>query len=83
MNIVANNQRNCLPSSFQTKFYAVKRILESKWKSKKVCRFYHVKRQSLNRWIRKVLDVNLDYNLLKNYLISQNQFIQTLLPLMR
>lgn len=54
MNIVSH-ERNYIPIDLVTRFYACKRVKESKWKIRKACSFYHVKRSSLFRWL-KVFD---------------------------
>lgn len=52
MNIVAY-LRNYIPIDLDTRFNACKRVKESKWKISRACSFYHVKRASLFRWLKK------------------------------
>ena len=52
MNIIAH-ERNYIPIDLVTRFHACKRVKESHWKISKVCSFYHVKRSSLFRWLKK------------------------------
>lgn len=52
MNILTH-QRNYIPIDLETRFHACKRVKESHWKISKVCSFYHVKRSSLFRWLKK------------------------------
>jgi len=51
MSIINQNGRNYRPIDLETRFHSVKRLLESKWKIKKVCSYYHVKKSSVYRWI--------------------------------
>ena len=45
--------RNYTPHSYETRLQSCKRIRESKWKVWKVLSYYHVKRSSLYRWLRR------------------------------
>ena len=48
--------RNYTPHSYETRLHSCKRIRESKWKVWKVLPYYHVKRSSLYRWLRRYAD---------------------------
>ena len=50
---IVSQQRNYIPIDLQTRFHACKRVRESHWKISKVCSFYHVRRSSLFRWLKK------------------------------
>lgn len=50
---IVSQQRNYIPIDLQTRFHACKRVKESHWKISKVCSFYHVRRSSLFRWLKK------------------------------
>ena len=52
---IISYERNYLPVDIETKYHACLRRVESLWPIKKVLSFYHVKRQSLYRWL-KVFD---------------------------
>lgn len=52
---IVSRERNYIPIDLVTRFYACKRVKESKWKIRKACSFYHIKRASLFRWL-KVFD---------------------------
>lgn len=52
MNILAQ-ERNYTPVDLETRFHACKRVKESNWKISKVCSYYHVKRSSLFRRLKK------------------------------
>ena len=54
MSIISYN-RNYLPLDVETKYHACLRRVESKWPIKKILSYYHIKRQSLYRWL-KVFD---------------------------
>lgn len=50
---ILSYERNYIPIDLQTRFHACKRVTESHWKISKACSFYHVKRSSLFRWLKK------------------------------
>ena len=50
---IVSYERNYIPIDLNTRFHACKRKNESHWKTSKVCSFYHVKRSSLFRWLKK------------------------------
>ena len=50
---ILTHQRNYIPIDLETRFHACKRVKESHWKISKACSFYHVKRSSLFRWLKK------------------------------
>lgn len=52
MDILAH-ERNFIPIDLKTRYQACLRRKESKWKIKKICNFYHVKKPSLFRWLEK------------------------------
>ena len=45
--------RNYTPHLYQTRLHSCKRIRESHWEVWKVLSYYHVKRSSLYRWLRR------------------------------
>lgn len=56
---IISYERNYLPVDIQTKYHACLRRVESLWPIKKILSFYHVKRQSLYRWL-KVFDGTIE-----------------------
>jgi len=52
MTIIAQ-ERNYIPVDIETRYHAVQRRIESKWKVKKILSFYHVKKSSLYRWLKQ------------------------------
>lgn len=53
MDILTQHQRNYIPIDLETRFHACKRAKESHWNISKACSFYHIKRSSLFRWLKK------------------------------
>jgi len=45
--------RNCLPHLFETRLHSCRRIRESGWPMRKVLSYYHVKRSSVYRWLKR------------------------------
>ena len=45
--------RNYTPHLYQTRLHSCKRIRESHWEVWKVLSYYHVKRSSLYRWLKR------------------------------
>lgn len=52
MNIVAL-ERNYIPIDIDTKFHACTRRVVSMWPIRKILSFYHIKRSSLYRWLKR------------------------------
>lgn len=50
---ILTQERNYTPIDLDTRFYACKRKRESNWKTRKVCSFYHIKKSSLQRWLKQ------------------------------
>lgn len=49
---IVSHEKNYIPIDLETRFHACKRVKESKWKIRKACSFYHIKRSSLFRWLK-------------------------------
>ena len=56
---IISYERNYLPVDINTKYHACLRRVKSLWPIKKIMSFYHVKRQSLYRWL-KVFDGSIE-----------------------
>ena len=52
--------RNYTPHLYQTRLHSCKRIRESHWEVWKVLSYYHVKRSSLYRWLRRFDELGED-----------------------
>ena len=46
-------ERNYIPLDIDTRFHACQRRIESNWPIKKILSFYHIKRPSLYRWLKR------------------------------
>ena len=51
--VIVSQERNYIPIDLGTRLNVCKRIKESHWKISKACSFYHVKRSSVFRWLKK------------------------------
>ena len=52
--------RNYTPHLYQTRLHSCKRIRESHWEVWKALSYYHVKRSSLYRWLRRFDELGED-----------------------
>ena len=52
--------RNYTPHLYQTRLHSCKRIRESHWEVWKVLSYYHVKRSSLYRWLKRYDELGED-----------------------
>ena len=48
-----HGERNYLPHLYETRLHSCRRIRESNWPMRKVLSYYHVKRPSVYRWLRR------------------------------
>jgi transposase InsO family protein len=54
MDIISENAaRNYLPLDLETRLHCCRRRKESGWPIRKICSYYHVRRPSLFRWLRR------------------------------
>ena len=53
-------ERNHTPHLFETQLHSCKRIRESNWPMRKVLSYYHVKRPSVYRWLRRFDELGED-----------------------
>lgn len=46
-------ERNYRPHTYETRLHCCKRVRESRWPIRKVAQYYHVKKPSLYRWLKR------------------------------
>lgn len=56
---IISYERNYLPVDIQTKYHSCLRRINSNWPVRKITSYYHIKRQSLYRWL-KVFDGSIE-----------------------
>jgi len=55
-----HGERNYLPHLYETRLHSCRRIRESNWPMRKVLSYYHVKRPSVYRWLRRFDELGED-----------------------
>jgi transposase len=55
-----HGERNYLPHLYETRLHSCRRIRESNWPMRKVLSYYHVKRPSVYRWLKRYDELGED-----------------------
>ena len=55
-----HGERNYLPHLYETRLHSCRRIRESNWPMRKVLSYYHVRRSSVYRWLRRFDELGED-----------------------